>query len=97
MFIGPLRIGRRGAGGKAGHNHVGEDGARLGEVEGDEGRIHGGLPQILASPQEFRVDRADLVEDVAQLAEVGDRLSDLQVDAIGHIVPSRPPAGLADR
>ena len=85
MFIGPLRIGRRGAGGKIGHNHVGEDGARLGQVEGDECRVHGGLAQILASPQKFGVDRTDLVEHVAQLAEVGDRLSDLHMDVVGHI------------
>src|SRR5580700_7228041 len=34
MVIGPLRIERQGAGSKTGCNHVGEDGARLGEVEG---------------------------------------------------------------
>jgi len=71
MVIGPLRIGRRGAGGKARHNHVGEDGARLGEVEGDECRVHGGLPQILPSPQEFRIDRADLVERQAVIGHGG--------------------------
>ena len=36
MVIVPLRIERQGAGSKTGCNHVGEDGARLGEVEGGE-------------------------------------------------------------
>jgi len=96
IVIGPLRIERRGAGGKIGRNHVGDDGARLGEVESDESRVHGDLSKILASSQEFRIDRANLVESFAQLAEVVDRLGDLQVDIVGHVVPARPPAGLAD-
>ena len=52
--------------------------------------------EILAPSQKFRVDRADLVEHLAQLAEVGDRLSDLHMGAVRHVVPSWPPAGLAD-
>ena len=85
-----------GAGGKTRHNHVGEDGARLGEVEGDECRVHSGLPQILSSPQEFRIDRADLVEHCAQLAEVVDQSGNLHMSVVGHVVSSRSPAGLAD-
>jgi hypothetical protein len=44
MVIVPLRIERQGAGSKTGCNHVGEDGARLGEVEGGECWVHRGLP-----------------------------------------------------
>jgi hypothetical protein len=62
VIIGPLRIERRGAGGKIGRNHVGEDGARLGEVEIDERRVHGDLSKLLAPSQKFRVDRTNLVE-----------------------------------
>ena len=96
MVIGPLRIERRSTGGETTHNHVGDDGARLGEVEGGEGRVHGGLPQILPSPQEFRIDRADLVERCAQLAKIVDQSGNLQMSVVGHVVSSRSPAGLAD-
>ena len=96
MVIGPLRIERRSTGCETTHNHVGDDGARLGEVEGGEGRVHGGLPQILPSPQEFRIDRADLVERCAQLAKIVDQSGNLQMSVVGHVVSSRSPAGLAD-
>jgi hypothetical protein len=74
-----LRVGRRGAGGEIGNNHVGENGARLGNVESSESRIHRGLPEILASPQEFCVYRADLLEHAAQLAGVVDQLGNLKI------------------
>src|SRR5690348_7394598 len=89
-----LRVGRRGAGGEIGNNHVGENGAHLGNVESSEGRIHGGLPEILASSQEFRVDRADLLEYAAQLAGVVDHLGNLRMHGIWHVVSSGPSAGL---
>ena len=38
MIIGPLQVGRRGRG-EIRHDHIGHDGARLGEVEGDESRM----------------------------------------------------------
>jgi hypothetical protein len=79
IVIGPLQIERRGAGSKIRHDHVGEDGARLGKVESDECRVHGDLSKILASSQEFRIDRTNLVERFPQLAEVGDQLRDLQM------------------
>jgi hypothetical protein len=65
MFTGPLRIGRRGASSEIGHNHVGENGARLCEIEGGECRIHRDLPEILAPAQKFGIDRTDLVESFA--------------------------------
>jgi hypothetical protein len=39
-MIGSLWVGRRGAPSKEGFDHVGDDGTRLGEVEGGDGRIH---------------------------------------------------------
>ena len=65
MFTGPLRIGRRGASSEIGHNHVGEDGARLVEIERSEGRVHRDLPKILALAQKLGIDRTDLVESFA--------------------------------
>ena len=44
----------------------GEDGARLGEVEGSDGRVH--LVETLATAQKFGIDRADLVEHLAHAA-----------------------------
>jgi hypothetical protein len=65
MFTGPLRIGRRGASSEIGHNHVGENGTRLGEIESGEGGVHHDLAEILAPAQKFGVDRTDLVESFA--------------------------------
>ena len=39
-MIVSLWVGRRGAPSKVGFDHVGDDGTRLGEVEGGDGRIH---------------------------------------------------------
>jgi hypothetical protein len=96
IVIGPLQIERRGTGGKIGRNHVGDDGARLGEIESNERRVHGDLSKILASSQEFRIDRANLVESFAQLAEVVDQFGNLHMSIVGHLVPARTPARLAD-
>ena len=53
-------------------------------------------PRFLPSPQEFRIDRADLVERCAQLAKIVDQSGNLQMSVVGHVVSSRSPAGLAD-
>jgi hypothetical protein len=82
-MIGSLRGGRRGASSKIGFDHVGEDGARLDEVESCDGRIH--LIEILAATQKFGIDRADFVEHLLQLAEVGQELCDLGIRCVGHI------------
>src|SRR6202521_204412 len=60
IMIGSLWVGRWGASSKVGFDHVGDDGARLGEVEGGDGRMH--LVKTLAAAQQFGIDRADLVE-----------------------------------
>jgi hypothetical protein len=86
-MIGSLWVGRRGASSKEGFDHVGDDGARLGEVEGGDGRIH--LVETLAAAQQFGIDRADLVERLLQLAEVGEELGDLCVSCIGHVAEPR--------
>jgi hypothetical protein len=96
MFTGPLRIGRRGASSEIGHNHVGENGARLGEIEGSERRVHRDLPEILAPTQKFGVDRADLVESFAQPVEVVDQLDDLLADGVRYIISARSSARLTD-
>jgi hypothetical protein len=60
ISIARLRIEWRGAGGKIGVDHVGEDGTRLGEVEHGNRRVkcrlHAGLSKILVAAQEFGVD-----------------------------------------
>ena len=50
-MIGSLRVGRRGATSKIGFDHVGEDGARFGEVESSDGRVH--LVETLAAAQKL--------------------------------------------
>ena len=74
-MIVSLWVGRQGAPSKVGFDHVGDDGTRLGEVEGGDGRIH--LVETFAAAQQFGIDRADLVEHLLQLAEVGEELGDL--------------------
>ena len=93
-MIGSLWVGRRGAPSKVGFDHVGDDGTRLGEVEGGDGRIH--LVETFAAAQQFGVDRADLVEHLLQFAEVGEELDDLAASFIGHIAKPRALAGSSD-
>jgi len=93
-MIGSLWVGRRGAPSKVGFDHVGDDGTRLGEVEGGDGRIH--LVETFAAAQQFGVDRADLVEHLLQFAEVGEELDDLAASCIGHIAKPRALAGSSD-
>ena len=92
-MIGSLWVGRQGAPSKVRFDHVGDDGARLGEVEGGDGRIH--LVETLAAAQQFRIDRADLVEHLLQFAEVGEELgvSDKHMFAgVVHARMDRPPS-----
>ena len=93
-MIGSLWVGRRGAPSKVRFDHVGDDGARLGEVEGGDGRIH--LVETLAAAQQFGIDRADLVERLLQIAEVGEELGDLGISCIGHVAEPRALAGSSD-
>ena len=93
-MIGSLWVGRRGAPSKVRFDHVGDDGARLGEVEGGDGRIH--LVETLAAAQQFGIDRADLVEHLLQFAEVGEELGDLGVRCIGHVAEPRTLARARD-
>jgi hypothetical protein len=93
-MIGSLRFGRRGATSKIGFDHVGEDGARLGDVEGSDGRVH--LAETLAAAQKLGIDRADLVEHLAQFAEVGEELADFGVGCIRYVADPRALAGSTD-
>jgi hypothetical protein len=65
VVIGLLRVERRGAGCKVRYDHVGEDGASLGKIEGDECRVHSDLSKILATSEKFGVDGTNLVEHFA--------------------------------
>jgi hypothetical protein len=69
---GSLRVGRRGATSKIRFDHVGEDDARLGEVEACDSRIH--LVDPLATAQKLGIDRTDLVEHLLQLAIIAEEL-----------------------
>lgn len=93
-MIGSLRVGRRGATSKIGFDHVGEDGARFDDVESSDGRVH--LVETLAAAQKFGIDRADLVEHLAQFAEVGEELADFGVGCIRHVANPRALAGSTD-
>ena len=93
-MLGSLRVGRWGATSKIGFDHVGEDDARLGDVEGSDGRVH--LVEALAAAQKFGIDRADLVEHLAQFAEVGEELADFGVGRIRHVTDPRALAGSTD-
>ena len=93
-MIGSLRVGRRGATSKIGFDHVGEDGARFDDVESSDGRVH--LVEILAAAQKFGIDRAYLVEHLAQFAEVGEELADFGVGCIRHVANPRALAGSTD-
>ena len=94
IMIVSLWVGRQGAPSKVGFDHVGDDGTRLGEVEGGDGRIH--LVETLAAAQQFCIDRADLVEHLLQLAEVGEELGNLGISCIGHVAEPRAFAGSSD-
>ena len=93
-MIGSLRVGRRGATSKIGFDHVGEDGARFDDVESSDGRVH--LVETLAAAQKFGIDRADLVEHLAQFAEVGEELADFGVGRIRNVTDPRALAGSTD-
>ena len=93
-MIGSLWVGWRGAPSKEGFDHVGDDGTRLGEVEGGDGRIH--LVETLAAAQQFGIDRADLVEHLLQFVEVGEELGDLGIGCIGHVADPRAFASSSD-
>ena len=93
-MIGSLWVGRRGAPSKVRFDHVGDDGSRLGEIEGGDGRLH--LVETLAAAQQFGIDRADLVEHLLQFVEVGEELGDLGIGCIGHVADPRAFASSSD-
>jgi hypothetical protein len=93
-MLGSLRVERRGATSKIGFDHVGEDDARLGDVEGCDGRVH--LVETLAAAQKFGIDRTDLVEHLAQFVEVGEELADFGVGCIRDVTDPWALAGSTD-
>src|SRR5205809_6319653 len=95
IMLGSLRVGRLAATSKIGFIHVGEDDSRLGDIEGSNARVH--LVETLAAAQKFGIDRADLVEHLAQFAEVGEELADFGVGRIRHVTDPRALAGSTER
>jgi hypothetical protein len=96
MVIGRLRIERWSAGGEIGQDHIGDDGTRFGKVEAGQCRIHCYLFEILASSQEFCVDRADLVQYIPQLAKVAEPFGDLFASGVWYIFSVGTSARLTD-
>jgi hypothetical protein len=96
MVIGVLRIDPQGAIGEKGCNHIRDDRARFGKVEIGERWVHRDLLQVLASAQEFCIDRANLVEHLADPAKILDQVRDLKIRIVGYVVPSQSPTRLAD-
>src|SRR5215475_11658274 len=95
ILIGSFKQRRRDAGSKKGFDHVGENGACLGEVECRYGRIHS--VEVLAAAEELGVDRTDLVERLAHVAVVVEVLGDFEESIVRHVIYLRTLTGRADR
>jgi hypothetical protein len=59
-MIGSFHGGQRGAPSQIGFDHIGDDGARLGQIEGCNRRVH--LVETLPATQKFGIQRTDLAE-----------------------------------
>ena len=59
-MIGSFHVGQRGAPSQIGFDHIGDDDARLGQIEGCNRRVH--LVETLPATQKFGIERTDLVE-----------------------------------
>jgi hypothetical protein len=95
MIGSSLWQSRHSAGGKKGFDHVGENGACLGQVECRDGRIHS--VELLAAAKELGVDRTDLVERLAHVAVIVEVLGDFDESVVRHVVYLRMLTGRADR
>src|ERR1700730_3266846 len=95
IMIGSFWQRRRCAGSKKRFDHVGENGARLGEVDSRDGRIHS--VEFLAAAQKLGVDRTDLVERFAHVAIVVEVLGDFDEGVVWHVVYLRTLTGRTDR
>src|SRR5258707_15780832 len=84
IMIGSFWRRRRGTGSKKRFDHVGENGARLGDVDSRDGRIHS--VEFLAAAQKLGVDCANPVERVAHVAIVVEVLVDFVERVVWHIV-----------
>ncbi|MCP3460945.1 hypothetical protein NLN62_50410 (plasmid) [Bradyrhizobium sp. CCGUVB23] len=90
-MFGSFRTERRGAGSKIGFDHVGDDGARLGNIEGCDRRVH--LVETLAAAQKLGIDRTNLVEHLLKRAVIAKKLCDFWVDRIWYIAEPWSLAG----
>jgi hypothetical protein len=59
-MIGSFHVGQRGAPSQIGFDHIGDDDARLGQIEGCNRRVH--LVETLPATEKFGIERTDLVE-----------------------------------
>jgi hypothetical protein len=59
-MIGSFHVGQRGAPSQIRFDHVGDDDARLGQIEGCNRRVH--LVETLPATQKFGIECTDLVE-----------------------------------
>src|SRR5215467_4807112 len=95
IMIGSSWQSRHSAGGKKGFDHVGENGACLGEVECRDGRIHS--VEVLAAAEELGVDRTDLVERLAHVAVIVEVLGNFGERVVRHVIDLWALIGRADR
>ncbi|MFZ0254057.1 MAG: hypothetical protein WAN46_00055 [Gammaproteobacteria bacterium] len=79
--------------------HVGHERGGGAEIEGDAGRCVEGAhrpgSQRFSARQALAIDGAELAEDLAYTAIVGQALANLRHVGLGHIIPLRPGASAA--
>jgi hypothetical protein len=90
-----FRTERRGAGSKIGFDHVGDDGARLCNIEGYDRRVH--LVETLAAAQKLGIDRTNLVEHLLKRAVIAKKLRDFWIGRIRYIAEPGSLAGSRNR
>ena len=84
-----------------GYQHIGEKYAAQSHVDrylaGRKSLAHGETSERLSAAQQFAVDLADGLQDLARSMIVGQELYGLSVRLLRHIIHLRPQAGIADR
>lgn len=102
LFIIGALLGqeRRALAFEPGHEHVGKQHAATLGIDGRgerEGRLAHRFPlQRLSTPQQFAVDLADLLQDLADPMIVGDTRADRGVIGLGDVIHLRRSARVTD-